>query len=148
MKLFEHQNETRLGYQYYLTNPAKLDTTDRIKYYDSYAKRAIQESEELIRTLNAYRLELFNRFQIVEQANYKLQIEIRREVDSYKGTKKWYYVEINRIYDRKDIKPQNMSRETFEGRERSKAFARFAELKKLYPNTETIQNTDKKFWEK
>lgn len=148
MKLFEHSNEERVGYTYYIQSPKSLDTAERVKYYDDYARRAIADAEELIKTLQGYRLKLYERFQEIAQANYRLQLKMQRNIDSYRGTKKRYYVELNKIYDRADIRPAAIISEKYEGKDRAKAFARFRELQKQYPQIEHIQDTDKKSWER
>lgn len=100
MKLFERDTEQQIGYRYYITAPRKLDTAERVKNYDNYARDAIKEMQGWIQALQDYRQQLYERYQEIAQANSRLQLKIHRDIDSYRGTKKWYYVELLKLYDR------------------------------------------------
>lgn len=148
MKLFETGTEQQIGYRYYITAPNKLDTAERVKSYDNYARDAINNMLEWIQVLQEYRQQLYERYQEIAQANSRLQLKIRRDTGGYRGTKRWYYVELLKLYDRADIRAEAVISERFEGKDRAKAFARFKELQKQYPTIEHIQDTAKQFWER
>ncbi len=148
MKLFERDTEQQIGYRYYITAPRKLDTAERVKNYDNYARDAIKEMQGWIQALQDYRQQLYERYQEIAQANSRLQLKIHRDIDSYRGTKKWYYVELLKLYDRADIRAETVIAERFEGKDRAKAFERFRELQKQYPTIEHVQDTAKKHWER
>ena len=48
----------------------------------------------------------------------------------------------------KDVAPEELFHERFEGKERHTALKRFEVLKKEYPNAEIIKDIEKKHWEK
>lgn len=148
MKLFERDTEQQIGYRYYITAPRKLDTAERVKNYDNYARDAIKEMQGWIQALQDYRQQLYERYQEIAQANSRLQLKIHRDIDSYRGTKKWYYVELLKLYNRADIRAETVIAERFEGKDRAKAFERFRELQKQYPTIEHVQDTAKKHWER
>ena len=97
--------------------------------------------------MQEYRIELFNRYQEIVSTNYRLCLTLKREINYYKN-KKFYYIYLEKVYDREDVKPEELLQERFDGTERHKAFKRFAELQKQYPNIEIIKDINKKHWEK
>ena len=119
-----------------------------IQSEDERARRTISEMLEYIETLKEYRKTLFDRAQEICAASYRLQIKIKRSIDSWKN-KKYYTVTLSKIYDEAaHMTPDNVIEETFEGKERAKALKRFEALRKEYPNTEAIKEIDKYQWER
>lgn len=119
-----------------------------IQSEDERARRTISEMLEYIEVLKEYRKTLFARAQEICAASYRLQIKIKRSIDSWKN-KKYYTVTLSKIYDEAArMTPENVIEETFDGKERAKALKRFEELRKEYPNTEAIKDIDKKSWER
>lgn len=119
-----------------------------IQSEDERARRTISEMLEYIETLKEYRKTLFVRAQEICAASYRLQIKIKRSIDSWKN-KKYYTVTLSKIYDEAaHMTPDNVIEETFEGKERAKALKRFEALRKEYPNTEAIKEIDKYQWER
>lgn len=119
-----------------------------IQSEDERARRTISEMLEYIETLKEYRKTLFVRAQEICAASYRLQIKIKRSIDSWKN-KKYYTVTLSKIYDEAArMTPDNVIEETFEGKERAKALKRFEALRKEYPNTEAIKEIDKYQWER
>lgn len=120
-----------------------------IQSEDERARRTISEMLEYIETMKEYRKTLFARAQEICAASYRLQIKIKRNIDSWRGNKKFYTVTLSKIYDEAaHMTPKNVIEETFDGKERAKALKRFEELRKEYPNTEAIKDIDKKSWER
>ena len=81
----------------------------------------------------------------MESAPYALRLEIERK-PSYNGSGVLYYVRIVREYQ-DGTEVQELA-ETYQGKQRREALARFEELKKQRPGIEIIQDTEKKPWEK
>ena len=119
-----------------------------IRSEDERARRTISEMLEYIETLKEYRKTLFVRAQEICAASYRLQVKIKRSIDSWKN-KKYYTVTLSKIYDEAaHMTPDNVIEETFDGKERAKALKRFEALRKEYPNTEAIKDINKKSWER
>ena len=119
-----------------------------IQREDERARQTIAEMLEYIETLKEYRKTLFARAQEICAAGYRLQLKIKRSIDSWKN-KKYYTVTLSKIYDEAaHMNPDNVIEKTFDGKDRHKALQRFEELRKEYPNTEAVKETDKYQWER
>ena len=128
----------------YLIRPDVL-TADRIANYDKSAARTIAECRQLIDQLTEYRQALAERYAQLATAAYRDRLELRRE-PGYRGKPVIYSVQIVRTYE--DGTTQTPLSETYTGADRRKAFARFAALQKERPGIETIQDTDRRAWER
>ena len=128
----------------YLLRPDAL-TADRIKAHDDSAARMITRCNELIDQLTEYRAALAERYAALATAAYRDRLELIRE-RHWRDSPVLYHVQIIRTYE--DGTAETVLHETYHGQERRKAFARFAELKKQRPGIETMQDTDKRSWER
>lgn len=128
----------------YLIRPDVL-TADRIANYDKSAARTIAECRQLIDQLTEYRQALAERYAQLATAAYRDRLELRRD-PGYRGKPVIYSVQIVRTYE--DGTTETPLSETYTGTERRKAFARFAALQKERPGIETIQDTDRRAWER
>ena len=128
----------------YLIRPDVL-TADRIANYDKSAARTIAECRQLIDQLTEYRQALAERYAQLATAAYRDRLELRRD-PGYRGKPVIYSVQIVRTYE--DGTTQTPLSETYTGADRRKAFARFAALQKERPGIETIQDTDRRAWER
>ena len=128
----------------YLIRPDVL-TADRIANYDKSAARTIAECRQLIDQLTEYRQALAERYAQLATAAYRDRLELRRD-PGYRGKPVIYSVQIVRTYE--DGTTERVLDEKYFGTERRKAFARFAELKHQRPGIETMQDTDKRSWER
>lgn len=128
----------------YLLRPDTL-TADRIKNYDESAARTIAQCHALIEQLTEYRAALAERYAALATAAYRERLELTRD-PGYRGKSVIYFVRIVRTYE--DGTTERVLDEKYFGTERRKAFARFAELKKQRPGIETMQDTDKRPWER
>lgn len=128
----------------YLIRPDAL-TADRIANYDKSAARTIAECRQLIDQLTEYRQALAERYAQLATAAYRDRLELRRD-SGYRGKPVIYSVQIVRTYE--DGTTETVLHEHFTGKERRAAFARFEELKRQRPGIETLQDTEKKPWEK
>lgn len=131
----------------YYPKPHHIKELSQVKYYDGRAVEDIERFKDLISLLEQYRTDLYKRAQQFLTSDYKMRLSLVREIQAWTN-KKIYRIEVCKIYDVPNAKPETLISETFAGTERHKAFARFEELKKLYPNIETVKDIDKKFWEK
>ena len=128
----------------YLLRPDVL-TADRIKNNDDSAARMIARCNELIDQLTEYRAALAERYAALATAAYRERLELIRE-RRWRDSPVLYHVQIVRTYE--DGTTERVLDEKYFGTERRKAFARFAELKKQRPGIETMQDTDKRSWER
>lgn len=128
----------------YLIRPDVL-TADRIANYDKSAARTIAECRQLIDQLTEYRQALAERYAQLATAAYRDRLELRRD-PGYRGKPVVYSVQIVRTYE--DGTTETPFSETYTGADRRKAFARFAALQKERPGIDTIQDTDRRAWER
>ena len=128
----------------YLLRPDAL-TADRIKSNDESAARVIARCNELIDQLTEYRAALAERYAALATAAYRERLELIRE-RRWRDSPVLYHVQIVRTYE--DGTTERVLDEKYFGTERRKAFARFAELKKQRPGIETMQDTEKRSWER
>ena len=128
----------------YLTRPDKL-TQERIRGNDESAARLIERCEEVIAALKEYRQALAARYAELESAPYALRLELERK-PSYNGSGVLYYVRIIREYQ-DGTEVQELA-ETYQGKQRREALARFEELKKQRPGIETVKDIERRSWER
>ena len=147
-KLFQRYGspsaEADINIRGYLVKPDKL-TQERIRGFDNSAAGIIARCEETIAALKEYRQALAARYAELESAPYALRLELERK-PSFNGSGVVYYVRIIREYQ-DGTEVQELA-ETYQGKQRREALARFEELKKQRPGIEIIQDTEKKPWEK
>ena len=131
---------------YYIQRPDKIKSLDKIQTADIAAHVEIEHLKRQIEFLGIYRAELYNRFQEINSANFRLRITIERQRRYYEN-KVFYYITMENVPDRADVAPREVLAETFQGKERHNALKRFAELCKQYPHAETIKKIEKSKWE-
>lgn len=136
--------EAEIRLSAYLIRPDVL-TADRIQYNDENAARIIAQCQALIAQLTEYRQALADRYAALATAAYRERLELIRE-RHWRDSPVLYHVQIVRTYE--DGTAETVLHEHFTGKERRAAFARFAELKKQRPGIETMQDTDKRSWER
>ena len=128
----------------WLLRPDAL-TAEKIAGYDQSAARLITEAQTLIDQLTEYRAALAERYAALATAAYRDRLELIRD-PGYRGKPVIYFVRIVRTYE--DGTTERVLDEKYFGTERRKAFARFAELKHQRPGIETMQDTEKRSWER
>ena len=129
---------------YYLRRPEALDTFDRIKHYDREAAQIIAQCKKLIEDMSEYRQDLAARYNQLATMPSRRRLRLERYVNF--NNKKFYYIRHFTNYD--DGTVVETETETFHGKERRAALARFAELKKQYPGIVAEMDIEKKSWEK
>ena len=129
---------------YYLQRPETLDTFDRIKHYDERAAQLVSQCKTLIEYMSEYRQDLAARYNQLATMPSRRRLKIERYINY--DNKKFYYIRHFTDYD--DGTSVETETETFPGKDRRAALARFAELKKQYPGIVAEMDIDKKSWEK
>lgn len=129
---------------YYLQRPESLDTFDKIKHYDGEAAQIIAQCKKLIEDMSEYRQDLAARYNQLATMPSRRRLRLERYVNF--NNKKFYHIRHFTNYD--DGTVVETETETFPGKERRAALARFSELKKQYPGIVAEMDIDKKSWEK
>lgn len=129
----------------YLLRPDQLDTTARVKDYDKSAERIIQELEEKIQQLKAYRIALAERYNYLATAPTVPVVRLIRQ-KTYEG-KVFYYLEVysRNLLDGKEVKASST---TFPGKERHKAIAAYNDFVKAHPGIAAEMDIEKRSWER
>lgn len=136
--------EADIRFSGWLLRPDAL-TAEKIAGYDQSAARLIAEAQTLIGQLTEYRAALAERYAVLATAAYRDRLELIRD-RHWRDSPVLYHVQIIRTYE--DGTAETVLHETYHGQERRKAFARFAELKHQRPGIETMQDTEKRSWER
>lgn len=129
----------------YLLRPDQLDTTARVKDYDKSAERIIQELEEKIQQLKAYRIALAERYNYLATAPTVPVVRLIRQ-KTYQGRVFYYLTTYERnLLDGKEVKT---STTTFPGKERHKAIAAYNDYIKAHPGIAAEIDIEKRSWER
>lgn len=145
-EIFQYRDYVELRRYACLKKADKIGSITDIEAYERRTVEAINEYEAIIETLKEYRKTLYQRYQEICSATYKLYLHLERKIKF--DNRKSYVVTISKRFEGKDISNEEILREEFEGRERHKALARFEALKKEYPNIENSKDISKRSWEK
>lgn len=137
-------NEAEIRLIYYLLRPETLNTFDKIKHYDGRAAQMVAQCKKLIEYMSEYRQALAARYNQLATMPSRRRLKLERYVNY--DNKKFYYIRHFTDYD--DGTSVETETETFPGKERRAALARFAELKKKYPGIVAEMDIDKKAWER
>ena len=124
--------------------PDKLSTVAEILQNNERASRTIAELESYITALREYQQELTKRAAQIETMGYKLLLKLER-YKRYQGGVEYYITLIKTLDDGTQITELS---ETYTGKERRHAIARFEALKKERPGIEAIKDIEKKAWER
>ena len=124
--------------------PDKLSTVAEILQSNEWTSRTIAELESYITALREYQQELTKRAAQLETMGYKLLLTLKR-YKRYQGGVEYYITLTKTLDDGTQIKVLS---ETYTGKERRHAIARFEALKKERPGIEAVKDIEKKSWER
>ena len=124
--------------------PDKLSTVAEILQNNERASRTIAELESYITALREYQQELAKRAAQIETMGYKLLLKLER-YKRYQGGVEYYITLTKTLDDGTQIKVLS---ETYTGKERRQAIARFEALKKQRPGIEAVKDIEKESWER
>lgn len=136
--------EAEIRIWYYLKRPEALDTFDRIKHYDGEAAQLVAQCKKLIEDMSEYRQDLAVRYNQLATMPSRRLLKLERYVN-YENRKFYYIRHFTEYSDGTRVETET---ETFPGKERRAALARFAELKKQCPGIVAEMDIEKKSWEK
>ena len=124
--------------------PDKLSTVAEILQNNERASRTIAELESYITALREYQQELSKRAAQLETMGYKLLLTLKR-YKRYRGGVEYYITLTKTLDDGTQVKELS---ETYTGKERRQAIARFEALKKQRPGIEAVKDIEKESWER
>ena len=128
----------------YIQNPRKLNTPEEIAYRDKSAADNIRQLETIIDNLKDYRQALAARYGELETMPYTRLLKLERH-HHWKGHIE-YIVTITKTHS--DGTKVRELLESYTGKERRKAIARYQELQKQRPGIESEMDIEKRQWEK
>lgn len=131
---------------YYISNPQGFNKLSDCTWADGMARRDIADLEGVIKKLKDYRVQVAERAALLETAPYTLRLSIIRR-KSWSTDRVIYTITISRVYIDETINPLDVLHETYPGKERHKALARFNELKKQYAGIDTVVDIANGKWE-
>ena len=124
--------------------PDKLSTVAEILQSNEWTSRTIAELESYITALREYQQELTKRAAQLETMGYKLLLTLKR-YKRYRGGVEYYITLTKTLDDGTQVKELS---ETYTGKERRQAIARFEALKKQRPGIEAVKDIEKESWER
>lgn len=128
----------------YAQQPHTLETPHDVAWRDGQVAAEIKRLESMIDDLRDYRVALAQRYAELETMPYTRVLTLKRD-PSYKG-RITYWVTITRRMS--DGTETDELREQFPGKDRAKAFARFAALQKQYPGIASVKDIARRSWER
>ena len=135
------QAETRV--YIFAQAPQNLTTPDEVAYRDRTAAQDIKRLEKLVDNLKDYRRALAARYAELETMPYTYLLKLER-VPHWKGHIEYVITLTKTLSD--GTKTQDL-REVFPGKDRRKAFARAAELRRQRPGIPYEEDIARRAWE-
>lgn len=129
----------------YITHPDKLDTLDRVAYYDRSTAETIQRMQEYIEALSGYRQALAERYAALATMPYTLRLDLIRN-KGYFDKKVTYTLRLVRVYE--DGHEQNEQETVYPGTQRRDAIRAFEDMQRERPGILCKMDISKKSWEK
>ena len=147
--LFDHcwnsEKQANIRINDYIIHPEKLDTIDRVKYYEESAARTIKQMEEYIAQLQGYRNALAERYAALASMPYTYRLELIRH-KGWHDKKVTYTIQILKVFQ--DGHEEAEEKTTYLGTERRQAIKDFEAMKKNRPGIETKLSIEKARWER
>ena len=135
------QAETRV--YIFAQAPQKLTMPEEVAYRDRTAAQDIKRLEKLVEDLKDYRRALASRYAELETLPYTYLLKLER-VPQWKGHIEYVITLTKTLSD--GTKTQDL-REVFPGKDRRKAFARAAELRRQRPGIPYEEDIARRPWE-
>ncbi|MCI5929040.1 MAG: hypothetical protein MRZ73_10980 [Pseudoflavonifractor capillosus] len=148
-ELFAHCWNSSLEYNLrvndYIIHPDKLDTPERVAYYDRSAAGTIQRMEEYIEALRGYRQALAARYAALASMPYGYRLDLIRR-RGWSNKRVTYTVSLVREYQ--DGHEEAEESTTYSGAQRREAFKAFEALKQSRPGIACNVDIEKRSWER
>lgn len=143
--IFSHNCEYKPTFYIYHPHPNRHNTAKEVVDADRRAARDIAELQEAIDNLTEIRAALAARYNELATMPYTLKLGLSRYA-GWRGSNITYTVKITRVYE--DKSESEELRETFPGKDRHKAIARYKELQKSHPGITCSMDIEKSRWER
>ena len=148
-ELFAHCWNSSLEYNLrvndYIIHPDKLDTPERVAYYDRSAAGTIQRMEEYIEALRGYRQALAARYAALASMPYGYRLDLIRR-RGWSNKRVTYTVSLVREYQDGHEEAEEIT--TYSGAQRREAFKAFEALKQSRPGIACNVDIEKRSWER
>ena len=148
-ELFAHCWNSSLEYNLrvndYIIHPDKLDTPERVAYYDRSAAGTIQRMEEYIEALRGYRQALAARYAALASMPYGYRLDLIRR-RGWSNKRVTYTVSLVREYQDGHVEAEEST--TYSGAQRREAFKAFEALKQSRPGIACNVDIEKRSWER
>lgn len=138
--------EAQIDLRGYFTKAESMNVAARIQRFDESATRLIQECEETIAQLKAYRISLAERYSFLATSPSVPVVRLERIRNSYDSKVYYHLLTLRRFLD--DGTEVEESREKYPGSERWKAIADYKAYVKFHPGIAAEMDIEKKRWEK
>lgn len=145
-RFLDHRGEYNTTRHIYLTDPRSIHDMERLTYNGKSADRYIAEAKSLIETMEAYKMLLHERAQQIVTAPYHMEIHLTRE-KRWRDSKVVYRLELLKVYDSGEIKPETIEITAFPGTERHKAIKAFNDYQKTHAGIIAVKDIAKGCWE-
>lgn len=144
-EIFRRGREAEIRVSGYFQHPDKLDTPERVAYYDRSAAGSIQRMEEYIEALRGYRQALAARYAALASMPYGYRLDLIRR-RGWSDKRVTYTVALVREYQ--DGHEEAEESTTYPGTQRREAMKEFDRLKKSRPGIACNVDIEKRGWER
>lgn len=144
-EIFRRGREAEIRVSGYFQHPDKLDTPERVAYYDRSAAGTIQRMEEYIESLRGYRQALAARYAALASMPYGYRLDLIRR-RGWSDKRVTYTVALVREYQ--DGHEEAEESATYPGTQRREAIKAFEALKKSRPGIACNVDIEKRPWER
>lgn len=146
--MFEHRTDEQLQARCYVIAPSTIDTVEKCAYWGGVADRGIQAAEQMIAELKQYKMQLYDRTQALSVATWHYELLLERKPEGWKKPRVYYYLQLLKVYDDIDAKPELIENTKYHGADRRKAIADFEAQKKAHPGIVARMEIEKRSWER
>ena len=143
-EIFRRGREAEIRVSGYFQHPDKLDTPERVAYYDRSAAGTIQRMEEYIEALRGYRQALAARYAALASMPYGYRLDLIRR-RGWSDKRVTYTVALVREYQ--DGHEEAEESATYPGAQRREALKAFEALKRSRPGIACNMDIKKRPWE-
>lgn len=144
-EIFRRGREAEIRVSGYFQHPDKLDTPERVAYYDRSAAGTIQRMEAYIEALRGYQQALAARYAALASMPYDYRLDLIRR-RGWSDKRVTYTVALVREYQ--DGHEEAEESTTYPGTQRREAIKAFEALKKSRPGIACNVDIEKRGWER
>lgn len=146
--MFERRTDEQLQARCYVIAPGTIDTVEKCAYWGGVADRGISDAEQMIEELKQYKMQLYSRAQALSVAAWHYELLLERRPEGWKKPRVYYYLQLLKVYDDIDAKPELIENTKYQGADRRKAIADFEAQKRARPGIVARMEIEKRSWER